>query len=110
MVLICKNSLLQPTAAWNSFAPSMSLVSFLFLDDEDCKTGYVLLYIWLRRRLELNLHLNYANSLNIMTLLPEQFSPTFHLHPYSHTPSHPIIYVFFCIYCASVYISDFICF
>lgn len=68
MTLVCEYSLLEPTT-WNSFAPSMSLLFFLFLDGEECKTGYVLLYIWLQRRLELNLHLSYANILNINDLI-----------------------------------------
>lgn len=61
MPLVCENFILE-FIAWNSFALSTSLVTFLFLDNEDYKADCVLLYIWLQGRLELDLHLSYADK------------------------------------------------
>lgn len=69
MTLVSKPFILE-LIAWNSFAPSMSLVSFLFLNNKNCKTGCVLLYTWLQGRLGLNLQFSLrASTLNNMTLL-----------------------------------------
>lgn len=89
--------------AWNSFALSTSLVSFLFLDHEDCKTDCVLLYIWLQGRLELNLHLSYTNKyLEYYDLI---IRAIFSCRPLASLKPHPQVtpynLCFLWIYCAS---------
>lgn len=95
MTSVCENFTLE-LIAWNSFAPSLSLVSFLSLHSKTCKTGCIILHTWLQGRLGLNLQLSHTNTLTIMILLPTSFSVAIHLHPYCHTLSQPyvITYIF----------------
>lgn len=95
MTSVCENFTLE-LIAWNSFVPSMSLVSFLFLHSKICKTGCVILHTWLQGRLGLSLQLSHTNTLTIRILLPASVSVATRLHPYCHTLSQPYIvtYVF----------------
>lgn len=92
MTLFCENLILE-LIAWNSFALSMFLLSFLLLYSENCKTGCIIIHTWIQGRLELSLQLSHTNTLTVMILLSVPFSVVVHFYPYCYALGQPYIII-----------------